>query len=66
MKTYEETLREVRLTAVMCGAIAFIDGKELLGKNGYWYLDGELVEDVDALLEKVQVNEEYVREQMNK
>lgn len=61
MKTYEQTLREVRLSAIMSGAVASIDGKELTGQGGYWYLDGEKVTDVDAVLEKIEVDEDYVR-----
>lgn len=64
-KTYEEALREARFQAVISGGITQIDGKELKGKNGYWYLDGEKVTDIEGLLEKVAVDEAYVRELMN-
>ena len=47
------------------GGVAMIDGKELTGKNGYWYLDGEKVTDIEAMLEKVQVDEWYVKSLMN-
>lgn len=63
-KTYEEALREARFMAVINGGISEVDGKELTGKNGYWYLDGELVTDIPALLEKIPVDEGYVRELM--
>lgn len=65
MRTYEEALREARFQAVINGGVAMIDGKELTGKNGYWYLDGEKVTDVEAMLEKVQVDEWYVKSLMN-
>jgi len=65
MRTYEEAKREARFQAVINGGVAMIDGKELTGKNGYWYLDGEKVTDVEAMLEKVQVDEWYVKSLMN-
>ena len=65
MRTYEEALREARFQAVINGGVAMIDGKELTGKNGYWYLDGEKVTDIEAMLEKVQVDEWYVKSLMN-
>lgn len=64
MKTYEECLKEARFSAVISGGISHVDGKELTGKNGYWYLDGELVTDIPALLESIPVDEEYVRSLM--
>lgn len=64
MKTYEEALREVRFSAVISGGVAYVDGKELTGKNGYWYLDGELVTDIPALLERIPVDPEYVKSLM--
>jgi hypothetical protein len=64
MKTYEDALKEARFSAVICGGVAYVDGKELTGKNGYWYLDGELVTDIPALLERIPVDEEYVKSLM--
>lgn len=63
-KTYEQALRDVRLMAVMSGGIAFVDGKELTGKGGFWYLGGELVTDIEAFLAKVKVDEDYVKQLM--
>jgi hypothetical protein len=63
-KTYEQALAEARFSAVISGGVSHVDGKELTGKNGYWYLDGELVTDIPALLEKVVVDEEYVKSLM--
>lgn len=64
-RTYEEALREARFQAVISGGIATIEGKELKGIGGYWYLDGEKVTDIEALLEKVQVDEDYVKSLMD-
>jgi hypothetical protein len=63
-RTYEQALREARFQAVISGGIATVDGKELKGIDGYWYLDGEKVTDVEGLLEKIQVDEEYVKSLM--
>lgn len=62
--TYEQALREARFQAVINGGVSSIDGKELTGKGGYWYLDGEKVTDIEAVLEKVKVDEHYVRQLM--
>lgn len=64
MRTYEECLRMARLECIMCGGIATIDGKDLTGIGGYWYLDGEKVTDVEAMLAKVEVDENYVKSLM--
>ncbi len=64
MKTYEDALKEARFSAVISGGVAYVDGKELTGKNGYWYLDGEFVTDIPALLERIPVDEEYVKSLM--
>lgn len=64
-RTYEEALREARFQAVINGGVSTIDGKELKGINGYWYLDGEKVTDIEAMLEKVKVDEWYVKSLMN-
>lgn len=66
MKTYEEALRNVRISAVISGGIAYVDGKELTGKNGFWYLDGELVTDIEGFLAKIPVDEEAVKEEMER
>ena len=63
-KTYEQALAEARFSAVISGGISYVDGKELTGKNGYWYLDGKLVTDIPALLEKIPVDPEYVKSLM--
>ena len=65
MRAYEECLRTARLEAIMSGSIATVDGKEFTGKGGYWYLDGEKVTDIEAFLEKIPVDEVYVRSLMN-
>jgi hypothetical protein len=65
-KTYEQALREVRLMAVMSGGIAYVDGKELTGKNGFWYLGGELITDIEAFLAKIPVDEKAVKEEMER
>lgn len=65
MRTYAEAKREAQFQAVINGGVSTIDGKELTGKGGYWYLDGEKVTDIDAMLEKVQVDEWYVKSLMN-
>lgn len=65
MKTYSEALKIARLEAIMSGGIATVDGKEFTGKGGYWYLDGEKVTDIEAFLEKIPVDEVYVRSLMN-
>lgn len=62
--TYEQAKRQARLEAVMCGGIATIDGKELKGIGGYWYLDDERVTDVEGMLAKVPVDETYVKSLM--
>lgn len=64
-RTYEEALREARFQAVISGGVTQIDGKELKGINGYWYLGGEKVTDIEGMLEKVTVDEAYVQELMN-
>ena len=65
-KTYEQALREVRLQAVISGGISEVGGKKLEGKNGFWYLDGELVTDIEAFLATISVDEAAVREEMGK
>jgi hypothetical protein len=62
--TYEQAKRQARLEAVMCGGIAQIDGKDLTGVGGYWYLDGEKVTDIEGMLKKVEVDENYVKSLM--
>ena len=62
--TYEQAKRQARLEAVMCGGIATIDGKELKGTGGYWYLDGEKVTDIEGMLANVEVDENYVKSLM--
>jgi len=59
-KAYDKAKRQARLEAVMCGGIAQIDGKNLVGTGGFWFLDGEKVTDIEAMLEKVPVDETYV------
>ena len=65
-KTYEQALREVRLQAVISGGISHIDGKELKGENGFWYLDGELVTDIEGMLAMISVDDVAVREEMGR
>ena len=60
--TYEQALREARFQAVTCGGVSRVNGKELTGKNGYWYLDDVRVENPDEeVLAFVEVDEMYVR-----
>ena len=66
MKAYEECLREVRLQAVISGGITSVDGKELVGKNGFWYLGGELVTDIEGFLAKIPVDEQAIKDEMNR
>lgn len=63
-RTYAEAKREAQLQAVINGGVSHIDGKELTGKGGYWYLDGVKVTDIEGLLAKVKVDEDYVKELM--
>ena len=65
MRSYADCLRQARMEAIMSGGIATVDGKEFTGKGGYWYLDGEKVTDIEAFLEKIPVDEFYVRSLMN-
>lgn len=66
MKTYEEANKSLQRQAVESGGIAYVDGKELTGKAGYYYLDGELVTDVDAMLEKIAVDDWYIKVEMGR
>lgn len=53
------------MQAVMCGGVATVNGKQLTGKNGYMYLDGVKVQDVDnEVLAYVDVDEMYVNQLM--
>jgi hypothetical protein len=65
--TKEQAVRMARLEAVMSGGVAYINGKKLKGKNGYWYLGFKKVVDPDTeVLPFVEVDEKYVRELMGK
>ena len=45
--TILEALREVQKQAIISGGISQVNGKNLTGNNGFWYLDGERVTDLD-------------------
>lgn len=63
--TREQATRMAKMQAVMCGGIAIINGKQLTGKNGYMYLDGVKVQDVDnEVLAYVNVDDMYVNQLM--
>ena len=64
MRTYAEAKREAQFQAVINGGVSTIDGKDLTGIGGYWYLDGEKVTDIEAMLAKVEVDENYVKSLM--
>ncbi|MDD4804999.1 MAG: hypothetical protein PHN69_07730 [Candidatus Pacebacteria bacterium] len=66
MKTYEEAKREIQFSAVISGGITSVDGKELVGKNGFWYLGGELVADIEGFLAKIPVDEQAIKDEMNR
>lgn len=66
MKTYNEAKREIQFSAVISGAVSYIEGKELVGKNGFWYLGGELVTDIERFLAKIPVSEDAIKEEMNR
>lgn len=63
-RTYEEALREARFQAVINGGVKYLEGKELTGQGGYWYLDGDKVTDLEGMLKKVQVDDWYVKSLM--
>ena len=48
------------------GGISEVGGKKLEGKNGFWYLDGELVTDIEGLLAQISVDDAAVREEMGR
>ena len=59
---YEQALKEAKFMAVTCGGISQINGKELTGKDGYWYLDGvKVVDPYEEVLKFVEVDEAYVQ-----
>lgn len=61
----ETAERMVKMQAVTCGGVGFINGKELTSKGGYFYLDDKKVDDVDAeVLAFVKVDEWYVEQLM--
>ena len=63
----QQALRMARMEAVISGGVAYINGKKLRGKNGYWYLGFKKVIDPDKeVLQFVEVDEKYVRELMGK
>lgn len=63
--TKEQAIRMAKMQAVMCGGVATVNGKQLTGKNGYMYLDGVKVQDVDnEVLAYVDVDEMYVNQLM--
>lgn len=62
----ETAVRMARMQAVTSGGIAFIDGKALTSRNGYWYLDDKKVTDIDKeVLDHVAVDESYVCQLMS-
>ena len=61
----ETALRLAKFQAVTSGGVAYVNGKELTSRGGYWYLDGEKVTDVDGeVLDFVEVDEGFVRQLM--
>lgn len=66
MRTYAQAKREAQFSALISGAVSSIDGKELKGVNGYWYLDGKKVEadEIESVIAKVLVDEDYVKSLM--
>jgi len=63
--TYDEAKREIRMEMLVSGVIDKIDGKKLISEDGYFYLDGEKVIDIDALLEKIMdIDDGLIRARM--
>lgn len=63
--TREQAMRMAKIQAVVSGGIAFVNGKALTSKNGFWYLDGKKVTDIDSeVLAYVDVDEMYVNQLM--
>ena len=58
---YHQALKETKMQALISGGVTQVNGKQLTGQNGYYYLDGEKADPVLDIYPHIEVDEDTVK-----